>query len=597
MQLLKKPYLLYLFIIIIIGGFFRFYNLNWDQGHHLHPDERAIIMFALPLHFPQNLSDFFSKESTLNPHFFAYGNFPLYLLKGTATVLSNFDMSLDSYDKINLVGRAISTIADLGTIILIYFIGKKIFGKRVGIIGAFFYAISVFPIQAAHFYAVDSLLTFFILLTLYQLIRFYEKPTLKKSILVGIFFGLSLATKTSAVVLIVAIGMAIAVDFLLIFLKSPHRPHIWFPHIPKFLKRLSIDGAVITTTTVLTFLILEPYALIDFKEFWRQTIEQSQMTRDAFTFPYTLQYVGKIPYFYELKNIFLWGQGPILATISFAGIIYTLFHIIKKQKYKKWAQELILLIFLLSYFAVVGKFAVGWMRYMLPLYPLLALFAAVFLHRLLSFRASSASRGISHNSLSGMRSLHALRLVGMTVTIILIFVWPLSFIHIYTKPNTRVLASQWIYENIPPDKKIALEHWDDGLPIGGNISYKTLELPIYEMQNPIREAEIYQTIQEADYIIITSNRLYAPLQRISKNCQKWNLPSERCSHNANRYYKRLFGAKLGYQKVAEFSVYPTLEIGNWKLEIDDSSADESFTVYDHPKVIIFKKISFYNILF
>ena len=94
------------------------------------------------------------------------------------------------------------------------------------------------------------------------------------------------------------------------------------------MKRLFIDGGVITTTTVLTFLILEPYALIEFKEFWRQTIEQSQMTRNAFTFPYTLQYVGKIPYLFELKNIFLWGQGPILATLSFVGALYvTLFSI------------------------------------------------------------------------------------------------------------------------------------------------------------------------------------------------------------------------------------------------------------------------------
>jgi len=46
---------------------------------------------------------------------------------------------------------------------------------------------------------------------------------------------------------------------------------------------------------------------------------------------------------------------------------------------------------------------------------------------------------------------------------------------------------------------------------------------------------------------------------------------------------------LGFQKIAEFTSYPRLELGTWKLEFADLSADESFTVYDHPRVIIFQK--------
>ena len=309
------------------------------------------------------------------------------------------------------------------------------------------------------------------------------------------------------------------------------------------------------------------------------------MTHDAFTFPYTLQYVGKIPYLYELKNIFLWGQGPILATISFVGIFYTAFIIFKKKKEKKWAQELILLILFLSYFAVVGKFAVGWMRYMLPLYPLLCLFGAIFVSKVLIPK-------INHLFSKQFSIFNFQFSIGLLVVLACtgsILVWPLSFMNIYTKPNTRILTSEWIYKNIPADKIIAREHWDDGLPFGENIFYKTLELPIYEMENPLKENQIYQTIQQADYIIVASNRLYVPLQRIAKNCQKWKLPQERCTNNANKYYEKLFNGSLGFKKVAEFSIFPQLSIFNFQFSIDDSSADESFTVYDHPKVMIFKK--------
>jgi hypothetical protein len=564
-----------LLTVIAFGIFLRLYGINWDQNSHLHPDERAIVMFSLPLQFPSSMSEFLSIESPLNPHFFAYGSLPLYLLKGVGTFASIFYPQATGYDQITLIGRFISVIFDTGTLLVIFFLGKKLLSKQAGLLGAFFYAISVFPIQAAHFYAVDTTLTFFILIALYVLISFYEKPTKIKAIFVGILFGASLATKTSALALVVSIGTALISDFVLIFLKNPHRPKIWLPHIPKLLKTLFAEGIIIIIFTLVSFLIFEPYAFLSFKEFWRQTIEQSRMTRDAFTFPYTLQYVGIIPYFYELKNIFLWGQGPILATISFSGILYMIFLVVKKQKKEKWAQELILLIFFLSYFAIVGKFAVGWMRYMLPLYPLLSLFGALLFYKTIQIlKTKTKSRFI----------LNSLYLIFFTS----ILIWPLSFVHIYTHSNTRIIASNWINRNIPIRSTIATEHWDDGLPSGTQGNYRILELPIYEMQNPIRKIEIYRSIQESDYIIIASNRLFVPLQRIAQNCRSWNIPHERCPQNANTYYQQLFNGNLGFKKVAEFENFPIIPIFN--IPINDQNADESFTVYDHPKIMIFKKI-------
>src|SRR3989344_4608424 len=570
-----------LLLIILLGAFFRFYNLNWDQGSHLHPDERAIIMFALPLHFPSSVSEFLSPQSPLNPHFFAYGNFPLYLLKGAAATLSIFDKSFDSYDRINLLGRAISAVVDFGTIILLYFIGKKLFNKIVGTLAAFFYSTSVFPIQASHFYAVDVVLTFFILLTLYQLLQFYEKPNLKNSILVGVFFGASLATKISAIPLLSAITAAIAIDFLLLIAKQPHKPRIWFPHVPRFLKRFIIDGVVILASTAIIFSILQPYAIIDFNTFLRQNMEQSQMTRDAFTFPYTLQYVGKIPYLYELKNIFFWGQGPFLALLSFLGILYSSIIVIKKRNDVKKSQELILVIFFWAYFLIIGRFAIGFMRYMLPVYPLLCIFAASFFLKLLSLLPKNY------------------RVLFSIFYFLFSIAWPLSFIKIYTRSNTRVLASEWISTNVKPFSRLAIEHWDDRLPLFGQQNYNFITLPLYDPDVHFKWRLINEDLSKADYIIIASNRLYVPLQKLT-DCQ--SLSQNYCYPLTAEYYKKLFNGSLGFKKVAEFSSYPKLEIPalpvlegslpngrNWKLEINDLSADESFTVYDHPKIIIFKR--------
>ncbi|MDO8620952.1 MAG: glycosyltransferase family 39 protein [Candidatus Levybacteria bacterium] len=560
-----------LVVILALGFILRLYDLNWDQGFHLHPDERAITLFTVPLEMPISIQEFLSVNSPLNPHFFAYGSLPLYLLKLSGTFISNSSLLFAQYEKINLVGRFISAFFDIGTLFIIYLLGKKLFNKYIANLSAFFYAISVLPIQLSHFYAVDTLLNFFIFLTLYLLINFYEKSTIRNALITGAAFGFALGTKISATVILASIGFALAIDFILIFLKNLHHPKIWFPHIPKFIKTLILKGVVVAISAIVVFIIVEPYALIDFREFWQQTIQQRQMTYDAFTFPYTLQYVGKIPYFYELKNIFLWGQGPILAIVSFVGALYFTIVAIRKEKKTKWAQELILVVFFWTYFFVVGKFAVGWMRYMLPLYPLFSLFAAVLVWKLHSLVKEKLKINPS------------ISIILNSLFIILLLVWPLAFMNIYTKPNTRVLASNWIYQNIPLDKTIAVEHWDDQLPLGGS-PYKTITLPLYDPDTFQKWQIINKNLGEIDYIIIASNRLYVPLQKLT-DCKKF--PPYHCYPITTKYYKDLFNGRLGYEKVAEFENLPTIPLLD--IPINDQNADESFTVYDHPKVMIFKK--------
>lgn len=564
----RKDFILF-FGILILAVFFRFYNLNWDSYLHLHPDERAIVMFTLPLSKPQSLSDFFSVQSSWNPHFFAYGSFPLYFLKTTSELLSTTILKINSYDGITLLGRFISAIFDIGTLIIVFSITKKLFSKTLALIASFCYTISVLPIQLSHFYAVDTPLTFFISATILALISFYEKPTIKKSIFIGIFFGFSLGTKISASVLIVSIGAALIADFFLLLLKNPHMPHVWLPHIPKAVKRLLLYGTIISASTIATFLIIEPYALIDFVTFQRQTLEQSHMTRDAFTFPYTLQYVGKIPYLYELKNIFFFGLGPILAIFSFIGSLLFSFHAFKKKRSENSSRESIIAVFFWTYFFIVGSFAIGFMRYMLPLYPFFAIFASLALYKFLVF--------LQH------RFKHSLTLITYYLLLIALLIWPFSFLSIYSKPTTRLVATEWIQKNIPSGKTIAIEHWDDPLPMFGAEKYTIEYLELYNYESEEKWNKINNQLSRSDYIILASNRLYVPLQKLS-NCTKY--PGH-CYPITAHYYQNLFADTSEFKKVVEFTSYPTIPI--LKIPIIDDFADESFTVYDHPKILIFKR--------
>ena len=547
---------IYLLLIIIVGFYLRTFNVNWDGGFYFHPDERAIVMFTVPLQLPKNLNEFLSPASHLNPHFFAYGNFPLYILRFFSELASHIDPAFKEYSQMYVVGRIISASFDTFTIFVVFLLASSIFSKRTGLFAALSYALFVFPIQSSHFFTVDTMLTFFMTGVLLLLVSIANNRSSTLFVFLGLFYGLALATKISAFVIF---PLIFGLFFILLFRSSKKRGAQLY-----LLKKIFLFVA----TTLLIFVVTQPYALIDFQEFVKQTVAQSQMSKDPFVFPYTLQYVGKIPFLYEFLNIFLWGVGPLMGIFFLLGFIKLFRSTLKKGVQS--LQTVIVIVYFLFYFILFGSFAVGWMRYMLPIYPILALFCGWL---------------ISEQILTHFKPVnYATKKFMLFLFLIIVLLYPVSFITIYTKPNTRIQASNWINNNIPYGSSLAVEHWDDALPVYGMMNYQQITLPLYDRDTPAKWQEINQKLKTSDYIIIASKRLYIPLQKLT-DCKK--LPSYRCYPITARYYKDLFSGKLGFSKVAEFVEYPTIPFINFK--INDFSSDETFTVSDHPKVMIFKK--------
>ena len=73
----------FLILVLLVGAYFRFSGLNWDENYHLHPDERFLTIVASSLHSVSDpISYLRTSESTLNPYnigqtFYVYGNFPM----------------------------------------------------------------------------------------------------------------------------------------------------------------------------------------------------------------------------------------------------------------------------------------------------------------------------------------------------------------------------------------------------------------------------------------------------------------------------------------------------------------------------------------
>ncbi len=131
-------------------------------------------------------------------------------------------------------------------------------------------------------------------------------------------------------------------------------------------------------------------------------------------------------------------------------------------------------------------------------------------------------------------------------------------------------------------------------PYGGLYSNDDLVLQVYWVEDANKLERYVNVLSKADYIVIPTNHQYAQITRLPERYPLTTL-----------YYRELIGCpdeqeiiecyrlaqpgdyegKLGFELVAVFESYPTL--GN--IVINDQRAEEAFTFYDHPKVLIFKK--------
>ncbi len=75
------------------------------------------------------------------------------------------------FNEMTIVGRVLSALVDLFSVVLVYAIGSRVFSKPVGLLAAAFSAFTVLNIQQSHFFTMDTFSNFFTLLAVYYAVR------------------------------------------------------------------------------------------------------------------------------------------------------------------------------------------------------------------------------------------------------------------------------------------------------------------------------------------------------------------------------------------------------------------------------------------
>jgi len=611
---------LLVFILLVAFGL-RAYNIRWDEGKLTHPDERSTIAFYAPtIHWPEDWSTALDpRRSPLNPLWdrnagqrrsYTYGHFPLYLLVISADLISriapllrklgaspemvNFVHALKGVPGYAYVGRFLMAVADTFTVYLVYLIARKLYGRKAGLLAAAFSTFTVTQIQLAHFFAVDPISATFTFLAVYGAMLMVERRTAGAAVLTGVGCGLAIASKFSALPILAAPVVAIFLrqgdketrrqgDKEATPLVSPS-PHLRVPSGEALLML-----ALCFLIALVVFTVTSPFVFLDWDN-WVQAVikEQGAMVRGEADFPFTRQYRGTTPYIYHFEQELKWGMGWPLGLVALAGLAWVIVRaLLGRAKTGEW----IMLSWIVPYFGITGLFLAKFMRYMIPVVPLFTVMGAGMLwtwwergRQGEGVTRRGGDRKTSPRPLVSLSPRPPVPLALMTIALLGAIVWSLAFVNgVYRHTHPWITASRWIYANVPDGSVIASEHWDDDLPLSlpepgadwGSHGYRIVDLPLYEEDNEAKYQLIRSRLQEADYIEISSNRLYRSIPRLP---QRYPMTT--------KYYKLLFGGQLGFEKVAEFTTYPRLG----PLVFPDDHADESFTVYDHPKPMIFKKV-------
>jgi uncharacterized membrane protein len=368
--------------------------------------------------------------------------------------------------------------------------------------------------------------------------------------------------------------------------------------------KLSAAGAL----SFFMFCLFSPWSLLDFSGFQNSMNYEWHVVSIADAC-YVLQFKDTLRYWFHLHNLMsveLWwplGVTVVLGAFWVIGrFVFSLFRVSSKsyllpvpfapgKGISPSLPDLLLLIWFIPYFGFIGAWNTKFIRYMVPLVPFFCVFGARFLMDL--FNWMKATSGIAR----------AVKAALLTVVIGGSFFYSAAYMHVYRFQHPWIESSVWIYKNIPPGSLIFNEAWGDGLPVDMNPQqdsrldhfmspslYRSQDITPYEMfgyptdDSPVKRNYYANTLQQGDYISISSKKLWYTLT----DCTPEFKPNGFNVYPiTSRYYRLLWSGLLGYKMVGEFHNFPSL----FGWEHPDDMAEESFSVYDHPRVYLFKKMA------
>ena len=335
------------------------------------------------------------------------------------------------------------------------------------------------------------------------------------------------------------------------------------------------------------FLLLNPAALTEPMRYWAPSGPDTAIWhliagRGALHPPpgWGLHFERTLPILYGLRHIVPYAVGWPLAAVVVVAFIWAVLRWVAVARERRLAERggvalwpVVLAAVMLG--AAFGTAHFKFSRYVVPILPHLCLFTAWWLVGVASGDARPWARRCATPLLA------ACWLGGL--------IWCWAYLQVYIQPDTRQRAARWFAANAPPGATVVVEKDDAWFTTWNRTTaegrYEMEVLRPYHIAHDLygreltaqnlaeKRAYIVDTLTDANYYLVMPNNR----ERIARLRDSFPVISA--------FWDDLFAGRTGFELVQSFEGGPRL--GGWK--IDDSGAELTFRLFDHPKVFVFRR--------
>lgn len=441
---LFRPALIWLILALALG--LRLWGINFGLPHRYHVDEPYYVLGALQI--GQGNFEMVSPQNAPNLwQFILFAEYALLYVIGH--IAGYFTQPVDlaalylrDPSIYYLLARVSSILAGVATVGLAYKLGARLFGRAVGLAAALLLAVLFMHVRESHYGVNDAFITLLTTFSLYSAVVYLKEKRAPLLLLGAAAVGAAIGMKYRPVVFALPLFVAV----LAASLQSQDQP--------RSASRIHLLRMVALVTVIcgIGFLVGYPGIILNpiNSQIHAQAMYRQVGAGGTLGISWGAAIVQTIGALIRLLEISLGVPMLIAAVIGFVLALL-----------ERRLAPVLLALTALFYFLLNSVLVADLVRYLLPLAPLVCIFAALAVSRLV--RACVRRLLRAPGRADWRASVLAMALL------VLVAVIPAArcarYNYLLTMTDTRTLAKAWIEKNLPAQSKIALDWPVHGPPL------------------------------------------------------------------------------------------------------------------------------------